>query len=138
MLASTSRIRLTSSMRATLRRVVRPLLSRAAQSRATPAFLLDLTVIEPESVVPPTTRRCIGPDTPERDDPGVECFADPGQHVEGQVLVAPLDPVDGALAGAERVGELDLGQLAVLASVADEVADPAQVVVRHPARISHI
>ena len=64
MLASTSRMRLTSSIRATLRSVVRPLLSSAAHSSATPAFLLDLTLIEPDSVVPPTTRRCIGPETP--------------------------------------------------------------------------
>ena len=73
------------------------------------------------------------------DDLGVECLADAGQHVEGQVLVAPLDPVDRALAGAERVGELDLGQRAVLASIPDEVADPAQVVIRHSSdRISYL
>ncbi len=58
---STSMIRLTSSMRARLRSVVRPLLSRLAQSRATAAFLLVLTGIEPESLRPPTIRRCWGP-----------------------------------------------------------------------------
>ena len=38
-------------MRATLRSVVRPLLSREAHSSATPAFLEVLTSIEPDSVV---------------------------------------------------------------------------------------
>ena len=48
-------------MRATLRRVVRPRLSKEAHSRATPAFLEVLTSIEPESVVGPLTRRWVGP-----------------------------------------------------------------------------
>ena len=58
---STSRSRLTSSMRATRRSVVRPLFSREAHSRATPAFLEVLTSIEPDSVVGPVTRRWVGP-----------------------------------------------------------------------------
>ena len=58
---STSMIRLTSSMRARLRSVVRPLLSRLAHRRATAAFLLVLTGIEPDSFWPPTIRRCWGP-----------------------------------------------------------------------------
>ena len=62
--SSTSRRRLTSSMRATLRSVVVPSLSSEAQSRATPAFLLDFTSIEPDSRVPPLTRRWLGPDVP--------------------------------------------------------------------------
>ena len=61
MLASTSRSRLTSSMRATRRSVVRPRLSSEAQSSATPAFFEDFTSIEPDSVVGPVTRRCMGP-----------------------------------------------------------------------------
>ena len=67
----------------------------------------------------------------EGDDLGVEGGADPGQHLEGEVLVALLDPVDGALAGGEQLGELLLGQAAVLARVADDVPDPALVVSRH-------
>ena len=51
-------------MRATLRSTVVPSLSRHAHSRATPAFLLDFTSIEPLSSVPPCTRRWLGPDEP--------------------------------------------------------------------------
>ena len=61
---STSRIRLTSSMRARLRSVVRPRLSSDAQSSATAAFLDVLTSIEPLSFWPPTMRRCCGPEWP--------------------------------------------------------------------------
>jgi hypothetical protein len=60
--ARTSRIRLTSSMRARLRSVVRPRLSREAQSSATAAFFEVLTSIEPDSGLPPTMRRCWGPE----------------------------------------------------------------------------
>ena len=67
----------------------------------------------------------------ERDDLGVEGGADAGEHLQGEVLVALLDPVDRALAGAEQLGQLLLGQPAVLAGVADEVADPALVVLSH-------
>ena len=62
--ASTSRIRLTSSMRARLRSVVRPRLSRDAQSSATAAFFDVLTSIEPDRCLPPTMRRCWGPEWP--------------------------------------------------------------------------
>ena len=61
MLPSTSSSRLTSSIRATLRSVVRPRLSSDAQSSATPAFLEVLTSIVPDSVVGPVTRRWVGP-----------------------------------------------------------------------------
>ena len=60
-LPSTSSRRLTSSIRATLRSVVRPRLSSEAHSRATPAFLEVLTSISPESVVGPVIRRWVGP-----------------------------------------------------------------------------
>ena len=60
-LLSTSSSRLTSSMRATLRSVVRPRLSSEAHSSATPAFLDVLTSMLPESVVGPVTRRWVGP-----------------------------------------------------------------------------
>src|SRR5690625_6711759 len=61
---STSSSRLTSSMRATLRSTVVPVFSREAHSRATPAFLLDFTSMEPLSVVCPCTRRWLGPAEP--------------------------------------------------------------------------
>ena len=60
-LLSTSSSRLTSSIRATLRSVVRPRLSSEAQSSATPAFFDVLTSIAPDSVVGPCTRRWVGP-----------------------------------------------------------------------------
>ena len=64
MLARTSRMRLTSSMRASRRSTVRPLVRRLAQSSATAAFLLVLTSMAPDRGAPPWTRRCIGPDAP--------------------------------------------------------------------------
>ncbi len=60
-LPSTSSRRLTSSMRATFRSVVRPRLSSEAHSSATPAFLEVFTSMLPVSVVGPLTRRCVGP-----------------------------------------------------------------------------
>ena len=60
-LVSTSSSRFTSSMRATLRSVVWPRLRSEAQSSATPAFLEVLTVMLPERVVGPVTRRWVGP-----------------------------------------------------------------------------
>lgn len=60
-LVSTSSSRFTSSMRATLRSVVRPRLSSDAHSRPTPAFFEVLTAMLPDSVVGPVTRRCVGP-----------------------------------------------------------------------------
>ena len=132
-LSSTSRSRLTSSMRATRRSVVRPWLSREAHSSATPAFFEVLTSMLPDSVVGPVTRRCVGPGA-EGDDLGVERGADAGHHVEGEVLVALLDAVDRALAGAEHLGQLGLGPAAVPAGVADQVADTGQVVLSHGAR----
>ena len=60
-LVSTSSRRLTSSIRATLRSVVRPRLSSVAHSSATPAFFEVFTSISPDSVVGPLTRRWVGP-----------------------------------------------------------------------------
>ena len=75
----------------------------------------------------------------ERDDLGVEGLADAGEHLQGEVLVAALDAVDRALAGGQHVGELLLGPAAVLAGVADQVADAGQVVLSHAGdRISHM
>ena len=61
MLTSTSRIRLTSSIRAMPRMTVRPRFSRLAQSRATAAFLEERTSMLPFSLAPPRTRRWTGP-----------------------------------------------------------------------------
>ena len=133
--SSTSRIRLTSSMRARLRSVVRPLLSRLAHSRATAAFLLVLTSIEPDSLRPPTMRRCWGPLWPSETNSVSRFVADPGEHLEAEVLLALLDAGDGALAGAEQVGELALGQPLVAPRVADQGADPGQVVGTHGQRL---
>ena len=59
----------------------------------------------------------------EGDDLGVEGLADPGEHLQGEVLVAALDAVDGTLAGGQHVGELLLRPPTVLAGVPDQVAD---------------
>ena len=129
-LSSTSSSRLTSSMRATLRSVVRPRLSSEAQSSATPAFLEVLTSMLPDErgrAGDPQVRRAGA----EGDDLGVERGADAGEHLQGEVLVALLDPVDRALAGGQQLGQLVLGEPAVLAGVADEVADPALVALSH-------
>ena len=64
----------------------------------------------------------------EGDDLRVERRADAGEHLEGEVLVALLDAVDRALTGAEQLGELVLGESAVLACVADQVPDTTLVV----------
>jgi hypothetical protein len=75
----------------------------------------------------------------ERDNLGVECFADPGEHLESEVLMTLFDPVHRTLAGAEYIRELGLRPAAVLAGVPDEVTDPAEVVISHaPDLISHV
>ncbi len=135
---STSSSRLTSSIRATLRSVVRPLFSRLAHSSATPAFLLDFTSIDPDSLAS-TDDTEVDRTATERDNFGVECLADPGEHLESEVLMTLFDPVHRTLAGAQHVGELGLRPAAVLAGVPDEIADPAQVVISHaPDLISHV
>ena len=77
-------------------------------------------------------------DRAELHQPGVECFADAGQHLEADVLPPLLHPGDGALAGAEGLGELDLGPAAVLAGVSYQRADTMQVVICHRITVSHI
>ena len=82
------------------------------------------------SVVGPVTRRWVGPLPTATIS---ESSASPmrASMSEGEVLVAPLDPVDRALAGAEHLRELGLGAPAMLARVPDEVADTSFVVERH-------
>ena len=77
----------------------------------------------------------------ERDELGVELLADAGEHLEAEVLLALLDAGDRALAGAEEVGELALGEALVAAGVADERADAGQVGVggrRHGSSVYHM
>jgi hypothetical protein len=59
----------------------------------------------------------------EADQLAVQRRGEPAEQLEGQVLAALLDPGDGALAGAETVGELLLGEPAVPAGVADQGSD---------------
>ena len=73
----------------------------------------------------------------DRDDLGVQRLADPGQQVQAEVLVALLDPVDRALRGAQRLGQLGLGPAAVLARVTDQRPDPAGVVLGGTDFIDH-
>jgi hypothetical protein len=80
----------------------------------------------------------VGGSGAERDDLGVEGRADPGDHLQGEVLVALLDPVHGALAGAEALGQLLLGEPAVGASVPDELPDAALEVLGHGLTVSHL
>jgi hypothetical protein len=49
-----------------------------------------------------------------------------------------LDPVHGALAGAEAVGQLLLGEPAMRASVPDELPDAALEVLGHVVTVSHL
>ena len=69
----------------------------------------------------------LGAAVAERDELAVELLADPGEHLQGEVLLALLDAGDRALAGAEQVGELALGQALVAPGVPDQGADPGQV-----------
>ena len=140
---STSMIRLTSSMRARLRSVVRPLLSRLAHSRATAAFLLVLTGIDAGQLAPADDPQVLRAAVAQRDELAVELLADPGEHLEREVLLALLDAGDGALAGAEQVGQLALGQALVASGVPDQRADPGQVGVgrggdSHRTRVYHL
>ena len=59
----------------------------------------------------------------EVDQLALERRGQPAEEFEGEVLAALLDARDGALAGAEPVGELLLGEPAMAAGVADEGAE---------------
>ena len=137
MLPSTSRSRLTSSIRATLRSVVRPLFSREAHNRATPAFFDVFTAMVPDSVVGPVTRRWAGPAPREtisesRDAPmrasisSVRFWWPFSMRLIADWLVLSWS------------AELLLGEPAVLACVTDQVADAAEVFVGHPTTVSQI
>ena len=72
----------------------------------------------------------LGAGVTEGHELGVEALADPGEGLEAEVLLALLDPGDGALAGTEGASQLGLGEALVPPSVADEGADPLEVAVR--------
>lgn len=134
----TSRSRKTSSIRATRRSTVRPLLSSEPQSSATQAFLLVLTSMAPESRMSADHAQMHRPGVAERDDLAVECLADPGDHLKADVLIAALNAIHGALAGGQCLGELCLCPAPVLSGVTDELADAYEVVVCHSERLSHV
>ena len=131
-------MRLTSSMRARLRSVVRPRLSRAAQSSATAAFLRRLDVDRAGELLAADDAQVLGAGVAERDELGVEGVADLGEHVEAEVLLALLDAGNGALGGPQQLCEVRLGHPLVASRVADESADPGQVGLRHGSRLTHI
>ena len=131
-------MRKTSSIRATRRSTVRPELSSEAHSSATQAFLLVLTSMaagQPTSADHPQMHRAR---VAERDDLAVEGFADAGDHLKADVLVAALDAVDRTLAGAESLRKLRLCPAPVLPGVTDELADAYEVVVCHAKSVSQI
>lgn len=105
------------------------MLSSEPQSSATHAFLLVLTSIEPESRLSADHPQVHRSGIAERHDLTVECFTDTGNHLKADVLIAALDAVDGALAGAERFGKLTLRPAPVLTGVTYELADACEVVV---------
>lgn len=74
----------------------------------------------------------------ERHDLAVEGFADAGDHLKADVLVAALDAVDSALARGERLGELTLCPATMLTGVTDELADTCEVVIFHDCTLSQI
>ncbi len=66
----------------------------------------------------------LGAGVAEGDELGVQALADAGQRLQAEVLLALLDPGDRALAGAQRPGQLGLGESLVPARVPDQRADP--------------
>jgi hypothetical protein len=62
---------------------------------------------------------------------GVERLSNSGYHFQAEVLVSGFDAVHGALAGAQHVGQLGLGEPPMLTGVADQAPDPVQVRIRH-------
>ncbi|GDY62054.1 hypothetical protein SAV14893_014470 [Streptomyces avermitilis] len=69
----------------------------------------------------------------QRDDLTVQGFTDSSDHLKADVLIAALDAIDGALTGAERLGELRLSPAPMLPGVTDELADAYEVIVCHEA-----
>ena len=122
MLVSTSTIRLTSSIRASLRSVVVPRLIRLAHNSATPAFLLLLTSTAPARVRPPSTRRWVICGPAHLDDAVPDDRLQALDHLQAQVLLALFHPGDGALAGAQLGGELPLGPALGAARLAEQDA----------------
>ena len=72
---------------------------------------------------------------PEGDELGVEALPDAGEHLKTEILPALLDAGDGALAGAQGLGQLVLCQPFVAPRVADQGADTGQVVGTHGQRL---
>ena len=72
-----------------------------------------------------------GGGTGQRDELGVERFADPREAVEGEVLPPGLDARDGALARLELGGEVGLRQASAVTRLLDRRADAGEVVIRH-------
>nr|BFF19328.1 hypothetical protein GCM10025730_28490 [Promicromonospora thailandica] len=60
------------------------------------------------------------PGRADRDELGVERRADAADHLKTEILRTLLDAVHCALARAEAVGELGLGEAAVLTRAADQ------------------
>jgi hypothetical protein len=67
----------------------------------------------------------------DRDDGGVQGLRDPSHHLQAEVLVAGLDPMNGALAGPEHLRELGLRQPPMLACITDQAPDPVQIGISH-------
>src|SRR5262249_22485648 len=69
------------------------------------------------------------PGPAERHQLALEHLADASEGLHGEVLAALLDAVDGALAGAEQLGQASLGEAVVPAGAPDELADLPEVLV---------
>ncbi len=67
----------------------------------------------------------------DADQGALQGVGDPVDHLEAEILAARLDPVDGALAGAEFGGQLLLGEPALLARVPNQSADAARKKICH-------
>ncbi len=59
----------------------------------------------------------------DRHDIARQHVTDTCDHLDTDILTAFFDAVDGALAGAKRLGELSLGKATSQASLLDQVAD---------------
>ena len=67
----------------------------------------------------------------DRDQRRVERLGDAVHHLQTEVLVPGFNAMHGALAGAENVRKLGLGQTTMLARIPDQAPDPVQVGFSH-------